>query len=108
MRFLARFVLALSVFSSWDVQAQDGGIWAKRIEDDARREPFTLTALKPNYIVVSHMASPNQAPYEFIGSPDRLDNEEIKFQLSFQTKMANDLFAGNGDLWFGYTQVSWW
>jgi len=88
--------------------AQDAGIWSKRIEDDARREPFTLTARKPNYVVVSHMQAPNQAPYEFIGSPDRLDNEEVKFQLSFQTKVADDLIAGNGDLWFGYTQVSWW
>ena len=86
--------------------AQDAGIWAKRIEDDARREPFTLTARKPNYVLVSYMQAPNQAPYEFTGSTDRLENQEIKFQLSFQTKMADDLFGGNGDLWFGYTQLS--
>jgi len=83
-------------------------IWDKRIEDDARREIFTLTARKPNYILVTSMSTPNQAPYEFTGSADRLDNEEIKFQLSFQTKMADDLFGGNGDLWFGYTQVAFW
>jgi phospholipase A1 len=88
--------------------AQDAGIWAKRIEDDARREVFTLTARKPNYILLSYMKEPNQAPYEFTGSADRLDNQEVKFQLSFQTKAADDLFGGSGDLWLGYTQVSWW
>ena len=88
--------------------AQDSGIWNRRIEDDARREPFTLTARKPNYVLVTYMDEPNQAPYEFTGSADRLQHQEVKFQLSFQTKMADDLFGGNGDLWFGYTQLSWW
>ena len=88
--------------------AQDGGIWEKRIEDDARRETFTLTARKPNYIQATYMQAPNNAPYEFTGSPDRLENQEIKFQLSFQTKMGDDLAGGNGDLWFGYTQRSYW
>ena len=104
---LRRIVLSLAALPCI-AAAQDAGIWSRRIEDDARREPFTLTARKPNYVVVSHMQAPNQAPYEFIGSPDRLDNEEVKFQLSFQTKMADDLFGGNGDLWFGYTQLSLW
>jgi len=104
---LRRIVLSLAALPCI-AAAQDAGIWSRRIEDDARREPFTLTARKPNYVVVSHMQAPNQAPYEFTGSPDRLDNEEVKFQLSFQTKMADDLFGGNGDLWFSYTQVSWW
>ena len=84
------------------------GIWEQRIENDARRETFTLTARKPNYFLVTSMSTPNQSPYEFTGSADRLDSEEIKFQLSFQTKMADDLFGGNGDLWFGYTQLSLW
>ena len=88
-------------------QAQTG-IWEQRIEDDARRETFTLTARKPNYFLVTSMGTPNQAPHEFMGSADRLESEEIKFQLSFQTKMADDLIAGNGDLWFGYTQVAYW
>jgi phospholipase A1 len=88
--------------------AQDAGIWDRRIEDDAVRESFTLTARKPNYLLFTHMGAPNQGPYEATASPDRIDSEEIKFQLSFQTKMANDLVGGNGDLWFSYTQVSWW
>jgi phospholipase A1 len=89
-------------------EAQEQGIWDRRIEEDARRETFTLTARKPNYILVTSMSTPNQAPYEFTGAADRLDNEEVKFQLAFQTKVADDLIGGNGDLWFGYTQVSFW
>jgi len=105
-----RAALAFLLFSLFQAPAAraQSGIWDQRIEDDARRETFTLTARKPNYILVTSMSTPNQAPYEFTGSADRLDSEEVKFQLSFQTKMADDLFGGNGDLWFGYTQVAFW
>jgi phospholipase A1 len=88
--------------------AQAQGIWDQRIDEDARRETFTLTSRKPNYLLVTSMSSPNQGPYEFTGSADRLDTEEVKFQLTLQTKLADDLFGANGDLWFGYTQVSFW
>jgi phospholipase A1/A2 len=88
--------------------AQGQGIWDRRIDEDAQRETFTLTSRKPNYILVTSMSSPNQAPYEVTGESGRLDNQEVKFQLALQTKLADDLFGGNGDLWFGYTQVSFW
>jgi phospholipase A1 len=88
--------------------AQDLGQWEQRIEDDARRESFTLTARQPNYVLVTHMSAPNPVPYEFIGSRDRLDHNEVKFQISLQTKVADDLFGTSGDLWLSYTQVAWW
>jgi len=101
-------LLASALLLACPLARAQSGIWEQRIEDDARRETFTLTARKPNYFLVTSMSTPNQAPYEFTGSADRLDSEEIKFQLSFQTKMADDLFGRNGDLWFGYTQLSLW
>jgi phospholipase A1 len=105
-----RAALAFLLFSlvQAPVARAQSSIWDQRIEDDARRETFTLTARKPNYILVTSMSTPNQAPYEFIGSADRLDTEEVKFQLSFQTKLGDDLAGGNGDLWFSYTQVAFW
>jgi phospholipase A1/A2 len=107
MDFLSKAIPAFLLLVG-SAAAQEGGIWDKRIEADARRGSFTLTARKPNYILVSAMQAPNNAPYQFTGSPDRLENQEIKFQLSFQTKMGDDLVGGNGDLWFGYTQLSYW
>ena len=84
------------------------GILAKRIVQDADRETFTLTARKPNYIIHTYLSEPNQNPYELIGDTDRLDNSEIKFQLSLQTKLADNLYDKQADLWFSYTQVAYW
>jgi phospholipase A1 len=80
----------------------------RRIELDAERKTFTLTARRPNYIIHTYSEDPNQEPYEFTGDSDRLDNSEVKFQLSFQTKVADDMFGKQADLWFSYTQVAFW
>jgi len=83
-------------------------IWNERIQKDADRETFTLTARRPNYITYSYLSSPNQEPYEFTGDADELDNSEMKFQLSFQTKLWDNMGDQQADLWFSYTQVAYW
>lgn len=50
--------------------------------------------------------SPN--PANSVTSPQQLDSAELKFQLSFKTKVAENLFGDNGDIWMGYTQSSRW
>ncbi|HET7362253.1 MAG TPA: phospholipase A [Burkholderiales bacterium] len=92
-------------------QGQEKGLWEKKLEDDASRESLTFSAREPNYILFTYMSSPNKAPYRDLiaqSSKNELDKAEIKFQLALQTKAADNLFGGNGDLWFAYTQVSYW
>jgi phospholipase A1 len=84
------------------------GIWNRRIQKDADLETFTLTTRKPNYIAYSYLDNLNREAYEFTGDADKLEHTEIKFQLNFQTKLADDLFERQADLWFSYTQVSYW
>jgi len=47
-------------------------------------------------------------PDTSLTQPLEFDHNEAKFQLSFKTKLVNDLFDDNGDLWLAYTQTSRW
>lgn len=76
---------------------------------------LTIREHQPTYIMPAwYNSSPNYRPY----SPTRgtVDNEiqaqqkrlETKMQISFKTKIMEDLFKTRADLWFGYTQQSNW
>ncbi|TWI12089.1 phospholipase A1 [Lysobacter ruishenii] len=75
---------------------------------------FNLRAYKPVYLLpVFWTSDPNRQPSASdtgggTGEPLPLDNTEAKFQLSFKTKIAENLFGDNGDLWTAYTQSSRW
>jgi len=67
----------------------------------------------PVYVLPARWSSnPNERPMSPTrGAPDAplsLDSIEAKFQLSLKSKIADNLFAENGDLWIGYTQQSNW
>jgi phospholipase A1 len=74
---------------------------------------FNLRAHRPIYGLIHWTSDKNVRP----GSPTRafdldepvdLDSAEGKIQLSFKTKVAEGLFGTPSDVWFGYTQVSYW
>ena len=81
---------------------------------DSKLGTFQLRAYKPVYLLPAFWSSePNQLP----SSPNpnntattaqAIDNTELKFQLSFKTKVAENVFGDNGDVWMGYTQSSRW
>lgn len=76
-------------------------------EDQSDDNPFVLTAHRPNYLLnYSHNFTPNNEPFEEEGS--QIDHTEIKFQLSLKYKVIENIFPENGDLYFAYTNQSYW
>lgn len=81
---------------------------------DSKLGRFNLRAYKPVYLLpafwTSHVndtpSSPN--PDNAITTPIQIDSLEAKFQLSFKTKVVENLLGDNGDVWMGYTQSSRW
>lgn len=81
---------------------------------DSKLGTFQLRAFKPVYLLPAFWtsrkntlpSSPN--PANTVTTPQVLDSTELKFQLSFKTKVWENIFGDNGDLWAGYTQSSRW
>lgn len=81
---------------------------------DSKLGPFQLRAYKPVYLFpVFWTSNKNETPHSpnpnnTVTTPEPLDQTEAKFQLSFKTKIVENLFGDNGDIWGGYTQSSRW
>ena len=77
------------------------------------RGVFTLRPHLPTYILPAWY---NATPNTDIHSPTRghykarydVDNLDTKLQISVKTKLMQDAFNTNADVWFGYTQQSYW
>lgn len=81
-----------------------------------RNDPKGVFSLRPHYqtyvLPIFFSKRPNKTPY----SPSQpiptdypdLQHVDSKFQISVKTKMIEDVFNANADLWFGYTQQSYW
>ncbi len=97
--------------SKTDVHALDD-MW--QLSPATKKKTFSLSPYKPIYIIpIKYTNRPNDKPISFsghMGIPDPLEYQKIeaRMQISFKTKIFEDVFAGKGDLWFGFTQTSDW
>jgi phospholipase A1/A2 len=82
--------------------------WEQRLISDAALEPFVLEPYEPTYVLITHLQSFNYGPYHQNDPSDRLTRNEFKLGFSLQTKLVDDLFGRDGDLWVSYTQTSYW
>lgn len=79
-----------------------------------RRKNFRLSDYRPVYLIPLKWSDrPNRQPIGL--NPNRpipeykdYDNVEAKFQVSLKSKIIRGLFNGKGDIWVGFTQVSYW
>lgn len=86
------------------------------LDKNTERGKWTVRPYNPNYVLpLFYTLDPNLTPSssnpdvdseEFTSNDIR--NTELKFQVSFKSKVGEDLFDTNADLWFGYTQQSHW
>ncbi len=75
----------------------------------ADRGPFVITPYRPIYFLpLSYNFRSTFDEYEAAYEDVELQRTELKFQLSLKAKLWPDLLSDRGDLWFGYTQQSYW
>ena len=91
---------AYTMSSHWELDARD------------KRGVFKFRPHNPSYLIATRTHRPNEAPYRdfFDANEDAegLSKAELEFQLSFKMKLAETLFEQPVDVWFGYTQNSFW
>jgi phospholipase A1 len=79
---------------------------------DNKRGVFAFRPHRANYLLATYTRSPNDAPYRPFRAltPDAhgISHAELTFQLGFKTKILENPAGLPADLWFGYTQQSFW
>lgn len=89
-----------------------GQAW--ELDPGQRGRILRIRPYKPVYILPGFHTSrtnpyPNSPSADHTSTTDTgQSNDEAKLQISLKTKLGEDLFGNNGDLWFGYTQTSRW
>ncbi len=87
---------------SYDLdEDSEKGLWKPRIHRPLYVLPLFMHD-NPNYKI----GSPSQDTVT--NSQDDNRSTELKFQFSLKSKVAQDLFNTDADLWLGYTQQSYW
>ncbi len=85
------------------------------LDTTASRGTFLITPYKPIYMLPARYTDQaNDAPFsgndnpEYIAAPVDYNNTELKFQVSFKTKIFQGLLWNSIDVWGAYTQVAQW
>jgi len=92
---------AFSLSRHWELDPED------------KHGTFAFRPHYDNYVLfANYSTAPNRTPFSSLtglSSEDtRLSHTELKFQLGFKMKLLENLSARHADLWFGYTQQSYW
>ena len=81
----------------------------RQLERESTRNPFAITTHRRNYLFpLSYTTNPNRPAFGSISSDNSPNDLEVKFQFSAKVNLVEDLFGDTGDLYFAYTQRSWW
>lgn len=97
-----KVIIKKSLSQKWELDSID------------KKGTFRLVSYRPIYLAAARWSSKRNAePFNESGefsSRDKniFNNIEAKFQISFKTKLLQDILFGTGDLWIGYSQKAHW
>ncbi|CBV41928.1 phospholipase A [Halomonas elongata] len=81
----------------------------RMLERESERNPFAITTHRRNYLLpLSYTARPSDRTLSSGQDEASADRMEMQFQFSAKFELIDDQLPANGDLYFGYTQRSWW
>ncbi|WP_070357349.1 phospholipase A [Duganella sp. HH105] len=80
------------------------------LDRSAKRGVFNVRPHRDTYLLLANYStSSNNAPFEdFTPAGVEAKHVELTYQLSFKMKLIEQAFKTPIDLWFGYTQNSFW
>ena len=80
-----------------------------RLDKKASAGKPGITFHRSNYALpLSYNFAPNQEPLREVDPTHTLTKPEVTFQISFKARLWRDMFGQNLNLWFAYTQRSFW
>ena len=80
-----------------------------QLDEESRKNRFPITSYRQNYILpFTYNFNQDKQLYEAANPGTEIDDAEIKFQISLKVKLWQDILGTNMDLWFAYTQLSFW
>jgi phospholipase A1 len=79
------------------------------LDEGARREKYALKLHRSTYVLpFTYNVSPNVDAVREADPDKDLKKAEVTFQLSLKVKLWQDILRQKVDLWFAYTQRSFW
>jgi phospholipase A1 len=92
-------------------EAADRSVLSKQwdLEEAAPKDTLRIRPYRANYFLpFSYNTTPNRSEALDVDRNARAQHIEAEFQLSLKMKIWQDLFGKDMDLWFAYTQHSFW
>lgn len=113
---LLAFFAAQTIFGQSIIPDMGGSLSERWLIHDDSTKLFKIIPYKPVYFLLANYTTDinnqplSENPLNSVTTPTEFLDTELKFQLSFKSRAARNLFGENigGDLWVGYTQSSRW
>lgn len=101
-------VAALTTIAPEDTVSRMVQEW--ELDRSSKRGVFNFRPHRPSYLLLANYStSSNDTPFdEFTPGGIKSKHVELTYQISFKMKMIEQLLSTPVDLWFGYTQNSFW